>query len=188
MTLAWPQIDVKMTWKICFEIVTIPTKFQVHTEIILIWPQNMNPGLPHQMIPVIMSKISFEMVTIPTKFQVQTKVYTNMTSDDPWMTLKILSQNLAWNGDYTHQVSSSYNSLYSYDLIWPLDDIGWPSKYRQKICLEIWPLDDLENTVRKFVLKWSLYLPSFKSIWKFMTSDDPWMTLKTASTNVPLNL
>ncbi len=26
------------------------------------------------------------MVTIPTKFQIRKKIYTDMTSDDPWMT------------------------------------------------------------------------------------------------------
>ncbi len=90
------------------------------------------PGLPHQMIPEIMSKICFEMVTIPTKFQVHTKVYTYMTSDDLWMTLKIPSQNLAWNGEYTHQVSSSYDSLYSYDpwmtLRIPSENLSWNMK------------------------------------------------------------
>ncbi len=82
MTLAWPEIDnVKIPSKIYFE---IPTKFQVHTEIVLIWPQ-MTPGLP-QMIPEIISKICLEMVTMPTKFQVHTKPYTNMTSDDQGVT------------------------------------------------------------------------------------------------------
>ena len=73
------------------------------------------------------------MVIIPTKFQVHMKIYTSMTSDDPWMTS-----------------------------------------------------DDLENTVRKFGLKWSLYPPSFKFIRKFilirpqMTPEWPQMTLKTS--------
>ncbi len=38
------------------------------------------------MTPEIPSKNCLEMDTIPTKFQVHKKIYTNMTSDDPWMT------------------------------------------------------------------------------------------------------
>ncbi len=36
----------------------------------------------------------------------------------------------------THQVSSSQKNLYQYDLRWLLDDLRWPWKYHQKICLE----------------------------------------------------
>ena len=64
--------------------------------------------------------------------------------------------------------------------------------YTHMTSAELWmTLDDLENTDRQFVLKWSLYPQSFKFIRKFilyMTSDDlentPQMTLKIPLENL----
>ena len=61
------------------------------------------------------------MTYTPTKFQVHIKVYTNMTSDNYDDPLKTSDdpeniKKLAQNGDYIHQVSSSYGNLYLHDL------------------------------------------------------------------------
>ena len=72
-----------------------------------------DPRLP-QMTLKILLKNCLETVTIRTKFQVHTKVYTNMTSDDLWMTshdLENIIKKLTPISYYTHQVSSSYQSL-----------------------------------------------------------------------------
>ena len=103
----------------------------------------MTPGLPHQMILEIMSKVCLEMVTIPTKFQVHTKVYTNVTSDDPWVISDDLEKTVRKFGLKLSLHPPSFKFIRKFTNM--ISDDPWMTS------------DDLENTVREFVLKLSLY-------------------------------
>ncbi len=65
------------------------------------------------------------MVTIPTKFQLHTKLYTNMTSDDPWMTSDDLENTVKNFRQIVNVPTKSHDDHTTFNTIW------YPKKYKK---------------------------------------------------------
>ena len=63
-----------------------------------------------ELVTIIILYFFLAMVNIPTKFQVHTNIYTNMTSNDPWMTLDDLENTIKkFDLNYTHLSAIFHN-------------------------------------------------------------------------------